>query len=128
MLQKESWTYICDNTNVKWVKIFQLYKGFNRKQTYIGFFTKGSCRSVEPPRNEYKGYKYKFLVKGDISKQLLVRVAKKNRCLSGKLLSFKINESITIKKKQEPKSKFLLGPSLRLSKRKKLNSLFSTTI
>ena len=26
MLQKESWAYITDNTNVKWVKIFQLFE------------------------------------------------------------------------------------------------------
>ena len=128
MLQKESWTYICDNTNVKWVKIFQLYKGFNRKHTYIGFFTKGSCRSVEPPRHEYKGYKYKFLIKGDISKQLLVRASKPIRCSSSKVFKLQTNDSIAIKKKMEPKSKFLLGPSLRVTKRKRISSLFAVSI
>ena len=125
---KESYTYICDNTNVKWVKIFQLYKGFYRKQTTVGFFTKGSCRIVEPPRHEYKGYKYKFSIKGDISKQLLVRASKTSTCLSKKTISLKMNESITVKKKSEPKSKFLLGPALKTSKRNRVNSLFTIVL
>jgi ribosomal protein L14 len=83
---------------------------------------------VEPPRHEYKGYKYKFSIKGDISKQLLVRACKSTNCSTRKSISLKINESITIKKKAEPKSKFLLGPALRTSKRYRINSLFNIII
>lgn len=68
MLLKESWLYVSDNTNVCWVKIFHLYKGFNRKKTRTGLFIKGSARVVEPPRLEYKGFKYKYTVKGDITR------------------------------------------------------------
>lgn len=128
MLFKESFSYVSDNTNVRWIKIFHLYKGFNRKKTTIGFFTKGSCRVVEPPRIEYKGFKYKFLIKGDITKQLFIRSTRKYFCKTGKTVLLNNNSSICIKKKQEPKSKFLNGPFLRLSKRKKAATLFSKVI
>lgn len=128
MLQKESWTYISDNTNVNWVKIFHLYKGFNRKCTSIGFFTKGSCRVVEPPRIEYKGFRYKFSLKGDISKQLSIRVNKTCASVSGKTFLLNNNSSVSIKKKAEVKSKYLSGPSLRISNRKKISLLFDRTL
>ena len=128
MLQKESWAYITDNTNVKWVKIFQLYKGSKRKQTSIGFFNKGSCRVVEPPRIEYKGFKYKYSLKGDISKQLLVRSKKQSICLGGKTFLLNSNDCICITKKQQVKSRYLSGPSLKTSNRKRINSLFMEVI
>ena len=128
MLQKESWTYLADNTNVKWVKIFQLYKGFKRKTTRIGFFSKGSCQVVEPPRVEYKGFKYKFSLKGDINKQLLVRSRYKTANPSGSTLQLNSNDSISIYKQSNIKSKYLSGASIRASKRKKINSLFTSSI
>jgi ribosomal protein L14 len=77
---------------------------------------------------EYKGFKYKYLIKGDISKQLFVRSKKKHFCKSGKTLMLNNNSFISIKKKQEPKSKFLHGPFLNLSKRKKISTLFTKTL
>jgi len=73
MIIKKSWLNIADNTSVKWLQTFHLYKGFNRRRTTIGFFIKGSARSVEPPRVEYKGFKFKFNRKGDICRGLLIR-------------------------------------------------------
>ena len=128
MLQKESWTYLSDNTNVKWVKIFQLYKGFKRKSTKIGFFSKGSCRVVEPPRIEYKGFKYKFSLKGDINKQLLVRSKYKVINSSGSTLQLNSNDSVSIYKQASIKSKYLSGASIRASRRKKINSLFKSSL
>jgi len=128
LLFKESYSYISDNSNVRWVKIFHLYKGFSRKKTTIGFFTKGSCRVVEPPRMEYKGFKYKYLIKGDIIKKLFVRSSRKHFSKTGKTLLLNSNSFICIKKKQEPKSKFLHGPFLRLSKRKKAMTLFKHSL
>ena len=45
-----------------------MYKGFHRKSTTVSFFAKGSARVVEPPRIEYKGFKYKYSIKGDIAR------------------------------------------------------------
>lgn len=128
MVQKESSIYICDNTNVRWTKTFQLYKGFHRKHSYVGFFIKGSSRVVEPPRIEYKGFKYKYSVKGDIIKKLLVRSNLPLRSLDSRNIQLNSNSAISLKKKQEPKSKFLLGPTLRASNRRRINSLFNAVL
>ena len=120
--------YITDNTNVRWVKIFHLYKGFNRKKTVPGFFIKGSSRIVEPPRVEYKGFKYKFNIKGDIVRSLIVRSNK--LFISRDESSVKIlgNAGFLIKKKSEPRSKFINGPISRTFKRRRVLSLFKIVI
>lgn len=129
MLFKESWVYVADNTNIRWIKLFHLYKGFHRKVTRTGFFVKGSARVVEPPRIEYKGFKYKYSIKGDIARLLLVRVTKVNSSKSLFTIKFPSNEGIVVKKQQSPLSKFLLGPVSRIAtKRRKMMTLFKQTV
>lgn len=128
MLLKESWVYINDSTNIRWSKVFHLYKGFVRKSTKPGFFVKGSARVVEAPRIEMKGFKYKYSVKGDICRIYLVRAKYKLFNKSNLQIYFSGNSGFTIKKKQDPKSKFLSGPICRLIKRKKVLSLFKLVI
>ena len=124
MIFKESWLSIADNTNVRWLQTFQLYKGFKRKSTTVGFFVKGAAKIVEPPRIEYKGFKFKFNKKGDICRGLLIRTKYPLKKFDGSVIYFKENNIILLKKKQEPKSKYLHGPvSLKL-KRKKFINLF----
>lgn len=128
MLQKSTWLFINDNTNIRWLKIFHLYKGFHRKNTTLGLFVKGSARVVEPPRMEYKGFKYKYSLKGDIGRSWLVRVNRNVTNLDTKLVRFNANAGIIIKKKNNPKSKFLLGPITRSIGRKKLLTLFKVVL
>lgn len=128
MLLKESWLHVTDNTNVRWIKIFHLYKGFHRKSTSQGFFIKGSARVVEPPRIEYKGFKYKYNIKGDICRLLIVRVVLRKTLKDGLESSFNTNAGISIKKKSEPKSKYLNGPINRSINRRKIISLFPYVI
>lgn len=128
MLQRETWLFITDGTNVKWVKIFQLYKGFRRRVTIPGFFIKGSARVVEPPRLEYKGFKYKYSLKGNICRSWIIRSRGSLRSNTSGIIHFSGNSGINIKKKNNPKSKFLLGPISRILKRKKLLTLFKVVI
>jgi ribosomal protein L14 len=102
-----------------------LYKGFFRKKTTVGFFIKGSARIVEPPRLEYKGFKFKFNKKGDICRGLLIRAKYNIHKNDGSVLYFKTNNTILIKKKQELKSKYLYGPIPKNIKRKKFLNLFN---
>lgn len=124
MLQKESWLYIADNTNVRWTKTFHLYKGFRRNSSGPGLFVKGSARVVEPPRIEYKGFKYKYNLKGDICRMLIIRTRNVNRYRDGSTIRFVDNSGICIKKKQDPKSKFLNGPISRSILRRRFLALF----
>jgi len=103
MIQKQTWINVSDNTTVNWLQVFHLYKGFNRHVTEEGYFVKGSARSVKPPRIEYKGFKFKYNVKGDICRGLILRTRFPNHKFDGSVLYFQQNSCILIKKKTKPK-------------------------
>lgn len=124
MLLKESWLTVADATNVRFVKIFHLYKGFWRKTTTQSFFIKSSARIVEPPRIEYKGFKYKYNVKGDICRLIITKIRVNVNNKGGGFTKFNLNSGIAIKKKSEPKSKYLKGPVSRYFLRKRFITLF----
>lgn len=128
MIQKATWVRAADNTNVRWLRTFHLYKGFHRRSTTIGFFIKGSARVIEPPRLEYKGFKFKFNKKGDICRALLIRSIKIKRRIDGSTLYFSDNSGILIRKKQNVKSKYLHGPVTYSLHRKKFKTLFRTVL
>ncbi len=128
MLQKESWIYVTDNTNIRWLKIFQLYKGFFRKFSREGDFIKGSARVVEPPRLEYKGFKYRYSIKGDINRALIVRTIRPLIRNDGSSTRFNHNGILIVVKKHDFRSKYLNGPISRAIKRKKLKTLFKSVI
>jgi len=128
MLQKSTWLFVNDNTNVRWLRIFHLYKGFHRKVTTAGLFIKGSARVVEPPRMEYKGFKYKYSLRGNICRSWIIRVNYNKQNRDSSLVRFRDNSGIIIKKKNNPKSKFLLGPITRNIGRKKLLTLFKVVL
>ncbi len=128
MLQKQSWLFLTDNTNVCWVKIFQLYKGSFRNFSHEGLFVKGSARVVEPPRLEYKGFKYRYKVKGDICRIWIVRTKRLRLSLDYKGIKFNDNSGININKKVNIMSKYINGPVSRALFRKKLITLFKKVI
>lgn len=128
MIFKKTWLSVSDNTNVRWIQVFHLYKGFHRKASRIGFFIKSSARIVEPPRLEYKGFKFKFNKKGDICRGLIIRNKYNVRKNDGSSIHFSSNNTILLKKKQDVKSKYLYGPVSLQLKRKKFLSLFNTVI
>lgn len=128
MISKQSWIHAADNTNVRWLRIFHLYKGFHRRTTTVGLFVKGSARIIEPPRLEYKGFKFKFNKKGNICRAVLIRTHKIMRRLDGSTSLFPINSGILIKKKQNVKSKYLHGPVTFHLKRKKFKTLFKVVL
>jgi len=85
---------------------------------------KGSAKIVEPPRIEYKGFKYRYSIKGDIIRGLICRSRNLRSNLNKDTLLFNNNSLITIKKKNDPKSKFINGPIMRNIKKKKLLTIF----
>jgi large subunit ribosomal protein L14 len=128
MIFKQTWLNVSDNTNVRWLQVFHLYKGFYRKSTKIGFFIKGSARVVEPPRLEYKGFKFKFNRKGDICRGIIIRTKYNNKKDDGSSIYFKANNTILLKKKQDVKSKYLYGSVSYKIKRKKFLSIFDVVL
>ena len=128
MILRLSWLNVTDNTNVRWFQTFHLYKGWKRKRTTLGYFVKGSARVVEPPRIEYKGFKFKFSRKGDICRTLLVQITFRNRRKDGSQIYFPSNNAFMIKKKQDLRSKYIFGPVSQNFKRKKFKTLFTKII
>jgi ribosomal protein L14 len=128
MLLRLSWLSISDNTNVRWLQIFHLYKGWKRKDTRLGFFIKGSARVVEPPRIEYKGFKFKFSRKGDICRSIIVQTKFPARKLDGSVYYFPSNNGFLIRKKQDLKSKYIFGPVSSTFKRRRFKTLFKTVL
>ena len=122
MIFKQTWLSIADNTSVRWLRTFHLYKGFRRSVSRVGDFVKGSARIVEPPRTEYKGFKFKFNKKGDICRGIIIRASYPLKRLDGGCLRFFSNNAILIKKKQNIKSKYLFGPTSYHLKRKKFKT------
>lgn len=124
MILRLSWLNITDNTNVRWFQTFHLYKGWKRKCTTLGFFVKGSARVVEPPRIEYKGFKFKFSRKGDVCRSILVQTVFRNRRKDGSSLFLPSNNAFLIKKKQDLRSKYIFGIVSQNFKRKRFKTLF----
>ncbi len=85
---------------------------------------KGAARVVEPPRVEYKGFKYKYSVKGDIVRGWVVRSVYTLFSKDFSMVSFSYNTNVIINKKQSIKSKFLNGPLPITLRIKKLQTLF----
>lgn len=128
MIKRQTWLNVADSTTVVWLQTFHLYKGFKRLTTFQGQFIKGSAKIVTPPRLEYKGFKLKFNVKGDVCRSLITRVNKKSGRLDGGTTTFYYNTCILIKKKQNVKSKYVLGPVEKLLRRKKFKSIFKLLV
>lgn len=128
MLQRQTNLFISDGTYVKWLQVFHLYKGSYRKNIPVGLFSKGSAKIVKPPRVEYKGFKRKYNKKGDICRTIFIKSRWITRRYDGMTLRFGINSAILIKKKQQPKSKYIYGITSRALNRKKFLSLYKFTV
>ena len=105
-----------------------MYKGFNRRQTFIGFFVKGSARVVEPPRVEYKGFKFKYNTLGDICRGFITQARYPLLRNDGSVLFFTKNSLVSIRKKQNLKSKYVNGAVPYQLFRSKFKSLFKSII
>ena len=128
MILRQTWVSIADSTTVIWLQAFHLYKGFRRSMSPTGSFFKGSAKVVTPPRVEYKGFKFKYNIKGDICRGVIVRTVYRSIRLDGGSLRFHKNSAVLIKKKQNIKSKYLVGPVSKLLRRRKFKSAFKQVI
>lgn len=83
---------------------------------------------MRPPRIEYKGFKFKYNVKGDICRGLILRSNFPNKKPDGSVFRFTQNSCILIKKKQNAKSKYLFGAISNRVRRKKFKTLFKLIV
>jgi len=119
MIYKSSKLIPSDKCGVWLVKVFHLYRGFNRKVSFQGDFVK-CCVKIIRPENWLKK---KTKVHG-----ILIRLNKEiNRCDGSSILFFQ-NNIILLKKRLTPKGKQIYGPVSKQIKRKKFIYSFAGLI
>lgn len=114
-----------DKTNLKWMKVIHLYKGFSRSVSTTGLYIKSSSKKVKPPKIEYKGFKRKTIKKGDIVRALIVKTSYLNYFVGSSLSKFSSNSTILIRKKNITRSKYFFGVASKNISKKKFVSLFN---
>ncbi len=104
-----------DKCGVEVVKVFHLYQGSSRKQSFVGDFVKVSVKRVVPGNI----IKKKAKIKG-----ILVRTKFAVQLNDGTTYKFKDNNVVLLKKRLTPRGKEIVGPTSRFLKRKKFVSSF----
>lgn len=99
--------------------MFHLYRGFNRKSSRVGDFIKCSVQKTIP--NNW--IKKKTKLKGLIIRSKFIII---NR--DGTSFNFKENNVILLKKRLSTKGKEVVGPAVRIIKRKKFVSAFAGSL
>lgn len=119
MIQKNTTSRPADNCGVLKVRVFHLYRGFNRKFAFSGDFVKVSALLVKPDNPIPKKSKHRSIV---------IRTVFRNFKKDGSFISFNQNRLILLKKRLTPRGKALRGPVSRSIMRKKFISSFSGCI
>lgn len=108
-----------DKCGVQFVRVFHLYRGFFRKKAKNGDFIKSSVRKTIPDN----WVKKKTKIKG-----IIVRTRFRSINLDGTTFKFAENNVVLLKKRLTTKGKELVGPVVRLIKRKKFVNSFAGSI
>ena len=108
-----------DKCGVWHARVFHLYRGFNRKVSFIGEFIRVSVRRTKPEN---------WLKKKSKSVAFIVRAKKETFKRDGSYIRFKQNSAVLLKKRMTPQGKEVIGPILYNVKRKKFLSSFSGMI
>lgn len=119
MLQRQSWLFMADSSNVLWVRIFHIYGRSSRRVSVPNTAVKSSARLITPPQFSYKGFKRKYLLKGSITRNVPIRFVRKVQDVS-----FFINAGIVLRSRGRFRAKYHYGPIPRYIRRRKFYTLF----
>jgi large subunit ribosomal protein L14 len=119
MIQKTTKLIPADKCGVWVVRVFHLYRGYNRKVSFIGDFIKASVRRTRPEN---------WLQKKTKVRGIILRTKKETFKRDGSFVKFQENSAVLLKKRMTPQGKEVIGPILYNVKRKKFVSSFSGTI
>ncbi len=115
MVQKKSIISVADKCGVWTVRLFHLYKGFNRKVAFSGTFIKASVQTTRPDNWIGKTSKVHGIIIGTRS-----QIKKKD----GSKLFFKINTTVLLKKRMTPRGKEIAGPIVFSLRKRKFRASF----
>lgn len=119
MIQKGTYLIPMDKCGVWWVSAFHIYKGFHKKIGKSGDFIKISVKNTRPDNWVLKKSKL----------NAIIMLTKKEIVLNdGSHIKFKYNNVVLLKKRLTAKGKEIVGPGLKIIRRKKFLMSFSNTI
>jgi len=116
MIQKGTYLIPMDKCGVWWVSVFHIYKGFKRKVGKQGDFVKISVKNTRPDN---------WVLKKSKLNGIIILTKKEVRLNDGSFLKFKFNNIVLLKKRLTAKGKEVIGPGLKVIKRKKFLMSFS---
>ena len=119
MVQKRSVISVMDKCGVWTVRLFHLYKGFNRKIAYSGTFIKASVQTTRPDNWIGKTSKVHGIIIGTKS-----QIKKRD----GSKLFFKLNTVVLLKKRMTPRGKEINGPIIFSLRKRKFRTSFAGTV
>ena len=116
MIQKGTYLIPIDKCGVWWVNTFHIFKGFKNKIGKSGNFIKISIKKTKPNN---------WIIKKSKINSIITLTKKEIKIEDNSLYKFKNNNCILLKKRLTPKGKEIIGPGLKIIKRKKFLVSFS---
>lgn len=108
-----------DRCGVWWVSVFHIYQGFSHKIGKVNNFVKISVKNTRPNN---------WVLKKTKLNSIIILVKKNIKLKDNSNICFKVNSSILLKKRLSAKGKEIVGPGLKILKRKKFLISFSGII
>ena len=119
MIQKGTYLIPMDKCGVWWVNVFHIYTGFSKKIGKRGDFVKVSVRNTRPDN---------WVLKKSKLNAIIMSTKKEIKFNDGSYVKFKFNNAVLLKKRLSAKGKEIVGPGLKVIKRKKFLMSFSGTL
>ena len=104
MIQQETKLKVADNSGAKVVQCFKVLGGSKRRYASIGDVVVVSVKTSIPGG---------MVKKGDVSRAVVVRVAKELRRKDGSYIRFDDNAAVLINEQNEPRGTRIFGPVAR---------------
>jgi ribosomal protein L14 len=126
MILKQTIVNVSDSSSINFIKVFQLYAGFNRKASGVGFYVKGSAKLLKTTSISNLATKVLFK-KGAVVRALILRQVYRVSRVDSSVLRFKDNDVVLIKKNNIFFSKHVIGPGVFELQKKKILQSFKKT-
>ena len=104
MIQQETKLKVADNSGAKTVQCFKVLGGSKRRYATVGDVVVVSVKTSIPGG---------MVKKGDVSRAVIVRVAKELRRKDGSYLRFDENAAVLLNSQNEPRGTRIFGPVAR---------------
>ena len=116
MIQQETKLKVADNSGAKVVQCFKVLGGSKRRYASIGDVVVVSVKTSIPGG---------MVKKGDVSRAVIVRVAKELRRKDGSYIRFDDNAAVLVSDNKEPKGTRVFGPVARELREKRYMKILS---